>query len=749
VHHANKANTCESRSTYLRSSAILLAFAFLAVLFIGPQAAHAAVTQPAFPRLAVWWPNNDTQSATDRARCDWIALQSHDANHIAELRAANPNLVVLGSTSARELNYRLGNYDDPFNVELRGVSTDWMLTQIGSSLTSAVDAATTSIPVADVTKFAVGEMALVDHELMHIDAINGSVLTVTARGPVNPPAAHAAGTRIASLVSNWAGSVTMDMSTNCPKRDVGHGLETWNDWNARRGATIVASADWDGLLIDCLEGNPSWMATGGNNRSIDPLRTNVAVTDGYAAFNSAWNTGAVAYGNELRAAVGTHLLIGNGNMRNFNMNGNIFETFPYAGVSLATWKIVFVGPYDAPRASYPEWCAGAVNQNLTMVQTYGAPTDYQLLRFGLTSALMNNGYFSYALSDAIHAAGGLYWFDEYDNAGAGRGYLGQPTGPAVAVGNAYRRDYTGGVALVNPSDAAVTVQLGGTFQKIKGTQAPTVNDGSLVTAVTIPAKDGVILLKIAAPAPVPAPSGTLTVAGGATQVTSPVVTVASAVTGATDMRIDSGSGTFGSFAPYAASVQITLAGAPGIKTVRVEYRNASGTIQLTDTVELVAPVIVPTGSFTLASGASTVNTVIVPVSSSATNASEMRFLVGSGSWSAWTAYAAASQVTLPATDGDYVVSAQYASTSGGVLAQFALHPSDSAGSGPDRDAERRQLDADLWSDDHPADGRGSRLRGRGPHREDDHRGTAVGGGRDYNDRRRRCRSVRGDPPGEH
>jgi hypothetical protein len=80
------------------------------------------------------------------------------------------------------------------------------------------------------------------------------------------------------------------------------------------------------------------------------------------------------------------------------------------------------------------------------------------------------------------------------------------------VPEVWRRDFTGGTSLVNASDSAATVDLGGTFRKIKGTQAPAVNDGSLVTAVTIPAKDGLVLLRTAATAPVPdttAPSTTI------------------------------------------------------------------------------------------------------------------------------------------------------------------------------------------------------------------------------------------------
>jgi hypothetical protein len=493
--------TSQPRPTSWWAVPVLLALVSLAVLCARPQVAQAAVTSPAFPRLAVWWPDADTQPIADLAKCDWIALQNGDASHIGALRAANPNIIVLGDTNARELNYVLGNYNSPYNAELRSASTDWMLTQVGSTLTVPITASATTIPVADVTKFAVGQMVLVDHELMSVTGVNASSLTVLARGPVDPSAAHAAGSRIAAVVSNWPGTITFDLSTNCPKRDVGDGSgpETWSDWNVHRGVTILASADWDGLLVDCLESDASWMVDAGHAASIDALRTNKPVTDGYAAFDSSWNAGAVAFGNALKAASGNKIIIGNGNMRNYNLNGNIFEEFPYSGIALATWNIVFVGPYSSPHASYPEWSTNAAAPDLTLVQTYGAPNNYQLMRFSLCSTLMSNGYFSYALSSGVHASGGLDWFDEYDGGGVGRGYLGQPTGAATKVGNAWRRDFAGGVALVNPSSSPVTVQLGGTFRKIKGTQAPTVNDGSTVTAVTIPAQDGIIVLRIPAP----------------------------------------------------------------------------------------------------------------------------------------------------------------------------------------------------------------------------------------------------------
>ncbi len=674
MYHTTTAHTDKPGMMAKSAFVMFAAIASLILIVSGPLVAKAA-TVPSFPRLAVWWADASTQSAASLARADWIALQNHDANRIPALRAANPSIIILGTTDATDINYYLSDYNHSVNVELRTVSTDWMLTQVGSTLTAAINASTTSITVADPTKFAVGEMALVYHELVHIDAINGSVLTVTARGPVNPPATHAAGTRIASVVTAWPGTITMDLSSNCPKRDVGYGLETWGDWNTRRGQGILNAAPWDGLFIDVLSSNVSWMVDPSRARSIDALRTNTPVTDGYAALNSAWNAGAIAYGNSMRAMAGTRALIGNGNMRNFNLNGNAFEEFPYTNIALATWNIVFVGPYAAPHASYAEWASKSALPNLTLIQTYGAANDYQLMRFGLTSALMSDGTFSYARSSWEHSWNGLDWFDEYDNAGAGRGYLGQPTGPMAKAGNAWRRDFTSGIALVNPTASAVTVQLGGTYRKIKGTQAPSVNDGTDVTSVTLQPRDGIVLLKIAPVLPpadttapvtnsdakatylssaiiklsatdnvgvtatyftldggvqtagttinvtapgahtiqfwsvdaagnieartsasftitVPVPAGTMIAAAGADQVASADISIASAITGATEMRIDPGTGVFGPWIAYAATAQITLPNT-GINTVRVEYRNAGGTLQLMDLVELTAPPVEP------------------------------------------------------------------------------------------------------------------------------------------------------------
>jgi hypothetical protein len=61
----------------------------------------------------------------------------------------------------------------------------------------------------------------------------------------------------------------------------------------------------------------------------------------------------------------------------------------------------------------------------------GFVPDYRKMRFGLATALLNDGFFSYEINTNGHGSLCLLWFDEYDNAGKERGYLGQPLGPVT------------------------------------------------------------------------------------------------------------------------------------------------------------------------------------------------------------------------------------------------------------------------------------------------------------------------------
>jgi len=65
------------------------------------------------------------------------------------------------------------------------------------------------------------------------------------------------------------------------------------------------------------------------------------------------------------------------------------------------------------------------------------------------------------------------------------------------AGNAdvFRRDFDNAVVVVNATPTARTVDLGGTFQRIRGTGQDPVNDGAAVTQVTLPAYDAIVLVR--------------------------------------------------------------------------------------------------------------------------------------------------------------------------------------------------------------------------------------------------------------
>jgi hypothetical protein len=123
-------------------------------------------------------------------------------------------------------------------------------------------------------------------------------------------------------------------------------------------------------------------------------------------------------------------------------------------------------------------------------------TNYQAMRFELAWTLANDGFFLYDEYWYNYDHSTDWWYDEFDNAGRGTGYLGQALGaatqPATGV---FRRDFTNGISLCNTTTSALTISLGGTFRKISGTQVPTINNGASVTSVTLQGKDGIILLR--------------------------------------------------------------------------------------------------------------------------------------------------------------------------------------------------------------------------------------------------------------
>jgi len=141
--------------------------------------------------------------------------------------------------------------------------------------------------------------------------------------------------------------------------------------------------------------------------------------------------------------------------------------------------------------------------------------DYQTLRYSLAFVLMRNGWYvagvtSSGLADFINP-GNLTTYPVFDEFWGGTlnlaGYLGAPAWTSQGAEQTvpwsqgvWRRDFANWIVLANPAgNGWQTVALGGTYYHLRGSQAPSINNGQAVTGVTIPPGDGLILLDTAPP----------------------------------------------------------------------------------------------------------------------------------------------------------------------------------------------------------------------------------------------------------
>jgi len=401
----------------------------------------------------MWWPDLNEQPLEKVTRYDWVILGQWQTDFLESLGEMNPHTRLLISTSASEVGF---SPNDPnVNKYLQAIPPEWYLTQLGTSLREDINESQTSIPVTavklgNIDLFLAGDAALIDGESVYVENVDETTMTLTVRrGYIRPATSHAKGTRIAAHISLWPNSWLLNVSTLSPQSVASSeiGPERWVDYNARFGAQLVADSRWAGIFVDRFGQNQSWIIGNSTARSIDPDQSNHLLTD-YSAFDAAWNEGLLLYLDKLRAAIGPDRIIFlNGGIPQYtSVNGSDFEGFPN-NKDAFSWHTHMFGPN--PTGSYFDWMAISRQPNLTTIETYednsypslnktiehndcNNPTfnpNYRKMRFGLTSALLNDGYFSYGYSTQGPVSC-LMWFDEYDNAGFERGYLGYPIGNA-------------------------------------------------------------------------------------------------------------------------------------------------------------------------------------------------------------------------------------------------------------------------------------------------------------------------------
>lgn len=280
-------------------------------------------------------------------------------------------------------------------------------------------------------------------------------------------------------ISFWPGTTMLNPTDVCPIS----GGQRWNGYLASfMNNEVLSTGLWDGVFYDNAWGDLTWF-TGSN---VDLNFDSQPDSD----INKHWNAGMTNLFNITRDLSGAnYVIVGNAMTREYanNLNGMMYENFQNH-----VWR-------DVMYAIKTEM-AGSLRPRIIIINgnanNSGNKQSYQNMRYGLGSALVGGAYYSYDDGDQSHSQ--TWWYDEYDV------NLGNPIGEARTISggiqikeDVWRRDYENGLALVNSTGNEQTINLGEDYEKIIGKQDPAINNGSIVDRITLSARDGVVLRKVA------------------------------------------------------------------------------------------------------------------------------------------------------------------------------------------------------------------------------------------------------------
>jgi hypothetical protein len=124
------------------------------------------------------------------------------------------------------------------------------------------------------------------------------------------------------------------------------------------------------------------------------------------------------------------------------------------------------------------------------LNTFAEPTDYRTIRYGLASALLENGYFVHIPSSGTMKPN---WIDDY---GAPLGDAAEAPPRVPAQNGIWMRRYTNGIVLVNPSKTATaSIDVGPGYKRLAGAQDPSVNNGRAESTVTLGPRQGLLMIR--------------------------------------------------------------------------------------------------------------------------------------------------------------------------------------------------------------------------------------------------------------
>jgi len=278
----------------------------------------------------------------------------------------------------------------------------------------------------------------------------------------------------------WPGSSLLNVTDQGP---AGLSGQRWNQFLPRFiHDQILSTGLWDGVFLDNTFSGISHFS----KSPVDLDRNGTA--DSAAAADASWQAGMKKMLSLVAQLNPGAIVVGNGgDAYAAQLNGAFFEHFPSYSWA-PNWQ-QFRDTIARNRA--PSYTALNVNTDNS-----DTPNNYQLMRYGLGSALVGGGYYSFDQGDYNHDT--TWWYDEYSAAlGVARSspYIIAGGGGSAVVPAVWARDFQNGLVLVNSTSKAQNVSLPGVFEKLHGTQDTKQNNGALVTTLTLAPHDGIVLFR--------------------------------------------------------------------------------------------------------------------------------------------------------------------------------------------------------------------------------------------------------------
>lgn len=387
------------------------------------------------------------------------------------------------------------NYDDPsyqaaiskLDVAVIGTWPGWRKSAGSSALDQAVRSIKNQNPTIKVFHYEILEaigvgQAAYSEVLNKINSMNWW--------------AYVSGTSGQRVLSSWQGSdgpfYEINITDSAPSDSNG---DKWTDWYAKWAVRtyITPTPSLDGLYTDNVTSGPPLGTT-----DADWNRDGTAESSKSQSVQQVYRQGYLRFFGDLRQLMPGKLLMGN--LASWGNNGNSLATISgqlnggvIEGIVGKSWSTESWGGWKKALDQYRQVMAAVATPKLVIFHQMGDPADYQSIRYGLVTCMLDDGYFSFSPAnsngDDYHR---IVWVDEFD-AKLGQAITPPPTSPWQ--NGVWRRDFQNGIAIVNPKgNGTQTVNLGGSFRTINGSQVPSINNGQIVNSVTLQDRDAIILL---------------------------------------------------------------------------------------------------------------------------------------------------------------------------------------------------------------------------------------------------------------